>query len=154
MIAFFHPSRFCARSGSSWCCLRSLRTLSIHLSLGLPRGLFPPTFIVITCFTTFVSSLLITWPYHEMRFCVTYVVIGFTIASLLNFSFLIRSLYLSVSLSLARSLSLSLPLSLSLSLCLSLPLSPYLPLSLSLSLSLPPSLSLSLPLIHIRRLLP
>ena len=62
MIAFFHPSRFCARSESSWCCLRSLRTLSIPLSLGLPRGLFPPTFIVITCFVTFVSSLLITWP--------------------------------------------------------------------------------------------
>ena len=91
MIAFFHPYRFCARSGSSWCCLRSLRTLSIHLSLGLPRRLFPPTFIVITCFATFVSSLLITWPYHERRFCVTYVVIGFTIASLLNFSFLILS---------------------------------------------------------------
>ena len=30
--------------------------LSIHLSLGLPRGLFPPTFIVVTCFPTFVSS--------------------------------------------------------------------------------------------------
>ena len=35
--------------------------------------------------------LLITWPYHERRFWVTYVVIGLTIASLLNFSFLIRS---------------------------------------------------------------
>ena len=34
--------------------------------------------------------LLITWPYHERRFWVTYVVIGLTIASLLNFSFLIR----------------------------------------------------------------
>ena len=85
MIAFF-PS-----SGSSWWCLKSLRTLSIHLSLGLPRGLFPPTFIVVTCFATFVSSLLITWPYHERRFWVKYVVICLTIASLLNFSFLIRS---------------------------------------------------------------
>ena len=44
----------------------------------------------ITCFATFVSYLLITWPYHERRFWVTYVVIGLTIASLLNFSFLIR----------------------------------------------------------------
>ena len=91
MIVFFHPSRFCASSGSSWCCLKSLRTLSIHLSMGLPRGLFPPTFIVVTLFATFVSSLLIIWPYHEMRFWVTYEVIGLTIASLLNFSFLIRS---------------------------------------------------------------
>ena len=41
--------------GSSWCCLISPRTLSIHLSLSLPRGLFPPTFIVVTCFATFVS---------------------------------------------------------------------------------------------------
>ena len=73
------------------CCLKSLRTLSIHLSLGLPRGLFPPTFIVVTFFVTCVSSHLITWPYHERRFWVTYVVIGLTIASLLNFSFLIRS---------------------------------------------------------------
>ena len=50
-----------------------------------------PTFIVVTCFATFVSSLLITWPNHERRFWATYVVIGLTIASLLNFSFLIRS---------------------------------------------------------------
>ena len=91
MIAFRHPSRFWASFGSSWCCFRSLRTRSIHLSLGLPRGLFPPTFIVVTCFATFVSSLLITWPYHESRFWATCVVISLTIASLLNFSFLIRS---------------------------------------------------------------
>ena len=64
MIAFLHASRFCASCGSSWCCLKSLRTLSIHLSLGLPRGLFPPTFIVVTLFATCVSSLLITWPCH------------------------------------------------------------------------------------------
>ena len=57
----------------------------------IPRGLFPPSYIVVTCFATFVSSLLITWPYHERRFWVTYVVIGLTIASLLNLSFLIRS---------------------------------------------------------------
>ena len=50
-----------------------------------------PTFIVVTCFATFVSSLLITWPTHERRFWATYVVIGLTITSLLNFSFLIRS---------------------------------------------------------------
>ncbi len=91
MIAFLHASRFCASFGSSWCCLKSLRTQSIHLSLDLPRGLFPLTFIVVTCFATFVSSLLITWPYHERRFWVTHMVIGLTIASLLNFSFLIRS---------------------------------------------------------------
>ena len=90
MTAFLHASRFCASSGSSWCCLRSLRTLSIHLSLGRPRGIFPPTFIV-TCFATFVSSHIITLPYHDGHFWVTYVVIGLTIASLLNFSFLIRS---------------------------------------------------------------
>ena len=32
-----------------------------------------------------------SWPYHERRFWATYVVIGLTIASLLNFSFLNRS---------------------------------------------------------------
>ena len=42
------------------------------------------------CFAIFVSFLLITWPYHERRFWTTYVVIGLTIASVLNFSFLIR----------------------------------------------------------------
>ena len=91
MIAFRHPSRFCVSFGSSWCCFRSLRTRFIQLSQGLSRDLFPPTVIVVTCFATFVSSLLITWPYHERRFWATYVVIGLTIASLLNFSFLIRS---------------------------------------------------------------
>ena len=91
MTAFLHASRFCASFGSSWCRLKSLRTLSIHISMGLPRGLFPPTFIVVTCFATVVPSLLITRPYHERRFWVTYVVIGLTIASVLKFSFLIRS---------------------------------------------------------------
>ena len=81
----------CASFGSSSCSFISLRTMSIHLSLGLRRGLFPPTFIVVTCFATFVPSLLITWPYHERHFWVTYVVIGLTIAAFLNFSFLIRS---------------------------------------------------------------
>ena len=71
-MAFRHPSQFCVSFGSSWCCFESLRTRSIHLSLGLPRGLFPPTFIVVTCFATFVSSLLITWPFHESRFWVTH----------------------------------------------------------------------------------
>ena len=61
MIAFLQASRFCASFGSSWCCLKSLCTLSIHLSLGLPRGLFSPTFIVVTSFTTFLLSLLIKY---------------------------------------------------------------------------------------------
>ena len=91
MTAFLHASRFCASFGSSWCCFKSLRTLSIHLSLGLPRGLFPPTSIVVTCIATFVSSFLITLSCHERRFWVTYAVIGLTIASLRNFSLLIRS---------------------------------------------------------------
>ena len=54
--------------GSIWCSFIPLRTLSIHLSLGLPRGLFP------RCY--FLSIFLI------LRFWVTYVVIGLTIASL------------------------------------------------------------------------
>ena len=93
MSAFLHAYRFYASFGSSWCCLKSLRTLSIHFNLGLHRVLFHHTFIVVTCFTTFVSTFLITWPYHERRFWPTYVVIGLTIASLLNFSFLIRSFH-------------------------------------------------------------
>ena len=77
MIAFLHPSRFCASFGSSWCCFISLRTLSIHsvltyldvssshlhrcyllcnvrlfsvhpLSLGLPRDIFlPPSSLLV-----------------------------------------------------------------------------------------------------------
>ena len=43
MTEFLHATRFCASFRLSWCCFKSLRTLSIHLSLGLPRGLFPPT---------------------------------------------------------------------------------------------------------------
>ena len=71
MTVFLHASLSCASLGSSWWCLKSLCTRSIHLSLGLPRGLFPPTVIVVTCFATFVSSLLNTWPHQERRFWVT-----------------------------------------------------------------------------------
>ena len=92
MIAFLHASRFCASSGSSWSCLKSLRTLSNHLSLGLPQGLFPPTFIVVPFVQHCVSALLITWLYHERLFWMTTVVIGLTITSLLKLSFLIRSI--------------------------------------------------------------
>ena len=63
---------------------------SVHPPQSGPSTRYP-TFIVVTCFATFVSSLFITWPNHERRFWATYVVIGLTIASLLNFSFLIRS---------------------------------------------------------------
>ena len=58
MTAFLHSSVFCASFGSSWWSFISLRTLSIHLSLGLPRGLFPPTFIVVNflCNILVVSS--------------------------------------------------------------------------------------------------
>ena len=68
------------------------------LSQIAPHSVHPPQywpsprslpFIVVTFFATCVSSLFITWPYNERRFWVTYVVIGLTIASLLNFSFLI-----------------------------------------------------------------
>ncbi len=45
MIAFRHPSRFWASFGSSSCCFRSLRTRSIHLSLGRPRGLPPSSLL-------------------------------------------------------------------------------------------------------------
>ena len=85
-------------------CLSVLCELWVELVLSqiAPHSLNPPqsgpssrslpsTFIVATCFATFVYVLLITWPYHERCFCATYVEIGLTIASLLNFSFLIRS---------------------------------------------------------------
>ena len=91
MIAFLHASRFCASFGSRWCSFISLRILSIHLSLGLPRGLFPHTFIVVISFTTLLSSIIVTWPFHERRFLVKYVVIGLAMASLLNFSVLTLS---------------------------------------------------------------
>ena len=85
MTAFIYDVLFCS--------FISLRTLSIHLSLCLPRGL-SPTFIVVTSFVTLLSSLPIIWPYHERRFWVTHVVIGLTIASLLNFSFPILPFFL------------------------------------------------------------
>ena len=50
-------------SGRAGVSFISLRSRSIHL--------FPPTFIVVTSFATVVSSLLITWRYHERRFWVT-----------------------------------------------------------------------------------
>ena len=55
------------------------------------RHLFPPTFIVVTSFASFLSYLLITRRYQDRRLWVTYFVIGLSIASLLNFSFLILS---------------------------------------------------------------
>ena len=54
MTAFLQASMFC----SSWSSFISLRTLSIHLCLGLPRGLFPPTSIFLISFATFLWSLL------------------------------------------------------------------------------------------------
>ena len=54
MTSFIQASLFGDSFGPSWCCFRSFRTLSIHLSLGLPRGLFPPTFIVVTSFASCV----------------------------------------------------------------------------------------------------
>ena len=49
MIAFLQASLFCVSFGSSRWSFMSLRTPSIHLSSGLPRGrgLVPPTFIVV-----------------------------------------------------------------------------------------------------------
>ena len=46
-LVFFHNYHICL-----------YRILSIHLSLGLPRGIFPPTFIVVISFATLLSSLL------------------------------------------------------------------------------------------------
>ena len=54
MTEFLQASMFCA----SLCYFMSLRTLSIHLCLGLPRVLFPPTSIFLISFATFLWSLL------------------------------------------------------------------------------------------------
>ena len=70
MTAFLHASLWCASFGSSWCSfIITLCTLSILLSLGLPRGLSPPTFVI--SFATILSSLLIAWPSHGGHFWVT-----------------------------------------------------------------------------------
>ena len=56
-----------------WCSSPSLRTLSIHLSLGLHRGHVPPTFIVILLLHLQHSCRvsLHAWSYNERRFWVT-----------------------------------------------------------------------------------
>ena len=46
-----YRSALCPPTTQSWPTSRSL----------------PPTFIVVTCFATFVPSLLITWPYHDCQ---------------------------------------------------------------------------------------
>ena len=84
MTAFLHAYLFRASFGSSWCSFISLRNLSIHLILGLPRGLFLPSSSVLL--TLQHSCLLFSLHGHTTK-CVTYVVIGLTIASTLNFSF-------------------------------------------------------------------
>ena len=58
MTAFIQASLFCARFVPSWCSFTSLCNLSILPSMGLPRGLFPASFIVVISFATHVSSLL------------------------------------------------------------------------------------------------
>ena len=92
MIAFRHPSRFWASFGSSSCCFRSLRTRSIHLSLGLPRDLPPSSLlhVLLRSFRLFSSHGQTTKGVSGRH-----AVIGLTIASLLNFSFLIRSFLVS-----------------------------------------------------------
>ena len=88
MTAFIQASLSFASFGSSLCSFILLRTLSVHLSLGLHWEIFPLILTVVTSVTILLPSLLVTWPYNEMRFWVSYVVIGLTIASLMNFSFL------------------------------------------------------------------
>ena len=63
MTAFVQTSLFCASFGSSWCCFKSLHTLSIHLSLGLPQGLFPPRSSWLLPLQ--YSCRLFSWPYNE-----------------------------------------------------------------------------------------
>ena len=79
-----------ASFGSSSCCFRSLRTRSIHLSLGLPRDLPPSSLlhVLLRSFRLFSSHGQTTKGVSGRHTCM---VIGLTIASLLNFSFLIRS---------------------------------------------------------------
>ena len=72
MIDFLHPSRFGASFGSNCCSISSLRTLSIHFSLGLLRDIFPHIFIVVISLSTSLSSLLIAWEYQERRFWVSW----------------------------------------------------------------------------------
>ena len=56
--AFLQASLFGASFVSSWYSFLSLRTLSIHFSIGLPRCLFLYMFSVVVFFATFLSSLL------------------------------------------------------------------------------------------------
>ena len=52
--------------------------LSIHLSLGLPLGRDPGTWVARTYFAILCSSLLWTWPNQDNRFFVRKVFIGYT----------------------------------------------------------------------------
>ena len=48
--------------------LRGLSLLSSHLSLGLPLGLFPFIFNIVTTISVESSALLMTWPNHRSLF--------------------------------------------------------------------------------------
>ena len=60
----------------------STSTLSNHVILGVPTGLFPSTFKL----HTFIHPVLITCPYHLSLPLLMTVVIGSTPTSLLNYS--------------------------------------------------------------------
>ena len=71
-----------------------LFSLSSHLVFRRRLGLVPVTFILCMLLVMWVSSLRITWPYHDNRFCVKTDLIGVTFAippmvSILILSFLV-----------------------------------------------------------------
>ena len=58
----------------------SLFSRSIHLIFGRPLGFVPVTFTLNVLLVVCVSSLRITCPYHDSRFCVRTDLIGITFA--------------------------------------------------------------------------
>ena len=75
-----------------------LFNMSSHLIFGRPLGRVPVTFILDMLIVMWVSSLRITCPYHDSRFCVRTNLIGVTFSIPLMVSFLILSFLVSLSL--------------------------------------------------------
>jgi hypothetical protein len=91
-VFFFHPLLSLVISMLTPFILMSSFTQSIHLFLGRPLLGCPSTFILITLFVMWLSSLRITCPYQTNLLLLTFSVTGATFKLTLIYSYLILSI--------------------------------------------------------------